>query len=240
MTREEFWKMTSTEIWEAEFKINKNLEYLETASLDTLKTIFREYRFFIKYYINDLGLLLYKTPFSKFKCIVAEIAHDELGSEENKTHLYLWDRFLISLGVDENLLEIENEPKNIQLLEGLSTLMLNESFMYSVGLRGMGAECLCQVYLTETYKHLMKNQYIIDQKDDIDWVFWDIHTGEEDVHHGDIVRNAIDELIIKQPEEINELVKGYKKGKDTWDLFWNNIYALANFPIIKGRTMNIT
>jgi hypothetical protein len=83
----------------------------------------------------------------------------------------------------------------------------------------------------------MKNQYIIDHKNDIDWVFWDIHTGEEDIHHGDIVRNSIDELITDKPETINELAKGYKKGKETWDLFWNNIYALTNLPIINTSTV---
>lgn len=228
MSREEFWNMTSTERWEAEYEIDRNLAYLETASIETLRTIFHEYRFFIKYYINDLGLLLYKTPFSRFKCMVAEIASDELGEDADKTHLYLWDKFLISMGMTEEELEVEREPKNIRLLEGLSDLMMSETFMYAVGLRGMGAECLCQVYLAVTHKHLLRNPYVIAHKNEIDWIFWDIHTGEIDIAHGEMVRDAIDEIIVEKPETIGELAAGYLKGKETWDLFWKNIYALTD------------
>ena len=51
---------------------------------------------------------------------------------------------------------------------------------YGVGLRGMGGECVCQ-YLSRFYEHLMKNRYIQERKQQIDWRFWDLHVGEHNI-----------------------------------------------------------
>lgn len=229
VTREEFWELTSSNRIEAEYMVDAKLNYLQTADLQTLRRIFHEYRFFIKYYINDLGILLYKVPFGRFKCMIAEIAADELGDAPEKTHLQLWDNFLLSIGVPTDELEDSEHPENITLLASLSDLMMNESYMYSVGLRGMGAECLCQVYLTAAHKHLVKNKYIIENKDKIDWLFWNIHIGEIDVHHGEMVRDAIDEMIVAEPNLIAPLAAGYNVGKEVWDKFWDNLYRSTSY-----------
>jgi hypothetical protein len=229
VTRDEFWKVTDSSRIEAEYMVDDKLKYLQSAPPETLRRIFHEYRFFIKYYINDLGILLYKVPFSEFKCMVAEIASDELGDTPEKTHLQLWDNFLISIGVDAKKLEQSSHPENIALLEGLSELMMTESFMYGIGLRGMGAECLCQVYLTAAHKHLMQNPYILANKDKIDWLFWDIHIGEIDIHHGELVREAIDKMIVSDPSLVPPLALGYDKGKEVWDRFWDNLYCTTAY-----------
>lgn len=225
MDKNEFWDMTSRERLHAEYDVDEKLAYLQTASIETLRTVFHEYRFFIKYFINDLGLLTYRIPFSRLKCVIAEITHDELGNDPQHTHLQLWDNFLMSLGTNESELENSHTPANIEMMEQLSELVLSEPYMYAVGLRGMGGECLCQVYLTSTYNHLMKNPNILAMKDEIDWVFWDIHTGEEDIHHVDMVREAIDELLCTLPASaVDELSAGFYKGKDSWDKFWTNLH----------------
>lgn len=229
LTREEFWERTSTDRLDAEYMVDEKLKYLQSATPQTLCQIFHEYRFFIKYYINDLGLLLYKAPFSKFKCMVAEIAAEELGETPDKTHLQLWDNFLTSLGVESNKLEASAHPENIDLLEDLSSLMMTRPFMYGVGLRGMGGECLCQVYLTAAHKHLLKNPYIQSNAHSIDWLFWEIHTGEVDIQHGVLVKAAIDEMIREDPSKITPLAEGYDKGKEVWDQFWTNLYKATDF-----------
>ena len=224
VTRDQFWDLTNSTRIEAEYMVDDKLKYLQSASPETLRRILREYRFFIKYYINDLGILLYRVPFNQFKCLVAEIAADELGDSPEKTHLQLWDNFLVSIGVDRAELDQSAHPENIALLEGLSELMMTENFMYGIGLRGMGAECLCQLYLSASYKHLMQNPYIQDNKDNIDWLFWEIHTGEVDIHHGEIVRDAI-----ADPALVPPLAQGYNKGKEVWDRFWDNLYRSTNY-----------
>lgn len=229
VTREQFWEITSNSRIEAEYMVDEKLKYLQTADVDTLRAIMHEYRFFIKYYINDLGILLYKVPFGSFKCMVADIAADELGDAPEKTHLQLWDNFLVSIGVDQKSLENSAHLENIALLEGLTGLMMNEPYMYGIGLRGMGAECLCQIYLTAAHKHLVKNPYIIANADKIDWLFWNIHIGEIDIHHGEMVREAIDQMIVEDPKLIPALVKGYERGKQVWDEFWDNLYRATDY-----------
>lgn len=229
ITRDQFWNLTSSSRIEAEYMVDDKLKYLQSASPEALRRIFHEYRFFIKYYINDLGILLYKVPFSEFKCMVAEIAADELGDAPEKTHLHLWDNFLVSIGVDRVKLDQSFHPENIALLEGLSELMMTEDFMYGIGLRGMGAECLCQVYLTAAHKHLVKNPYILGIKDKVDWLFWDIHIGEVDIHHGELVREAIDKMIVADPALVPPLALGYDKGKEVWDRFWDNLYRSTDY-----------
>lgn len=223
-TREFFWEITDTARLEAEYDADNKLGYLETASIDVLINIFHEYRFFIKYFISDLGLLMFKAPFGQFKCMIAEIAMDELGETPDKTHLTLWDNFLVSLGDNPDTLEESNYPENIELLEGLRTLMLEKSFFYSVGLRGMGAECLCQVYLSSAYKRLLKNPIIQSMKDKLDWEFWDIHTGEEDIEHGVLVRESIDKMLAVDGSGLKPLAEGYFRAKDNWEEFWGNLY----------------
>lgn len=224
-SRQFFWEITDTAKLEAEYDADHKLSYLETASVDVLINIFHEYRFFIKYFISDLGLLMFKAPFGKFKCMIAEIAMDELGDAPDKTHLTLWDNFLVSLGDNPDTLEESNYPANIELMEGLRQHMLDKSFFYGVGLRGMGAECLCQVYLSSAYKRLLKNPNIQAMKDQIDWVFWDIHTGEEDIEHGEMVRAAIDEMLVVDESGLKPLAEGYFHAKANWEEFWGNLYA---------------
>ncbi len=227
-SRKMFWDLTDAAKLEAEYDADDKLSYLETASVDVLINIFHEYRFFIKYFISDLGILMFKAPFGEFKCMIAEIAVDELGETPDQTHLKLWDDFLVSLGDDPETLEQSRHPENIELLEELRRLMLDESFFYGVGLRGMGAECLCQVYLSSAYKRLLKNPNIEALKDKIDWVFWDIHTGEEDIEHGVLVRNAIDGMLADDEDGLKPLAEGYFRAKNNWEEFWGNLYDHYN------------
>ena len=223
-TPEDFWVYTDAARLEANYSATSYVNYLESAPISVLIDIFHEYRFFIKYFISDLGILMYKAPFGKFKCIIAEIAADELGATPDRTHLKLWDNFLVSLGDNSLTLSESRYPENIRMLERLSQWMLERPFMYGVGLRGMGAECLCQVYLSAAYKKLRANPAVIAMEDKIDWVFWDIHTGEEDIHHGDLVKEAINELMLDDLDSLQDIVQGYQQAKDIWDLFWSNLH----------------
>ena len=224
-TPAEFWTYTDAARLEANYSATTYVNYLQAAPISTLIEIFHEYRFFIKYFISDLGILMYKAPFGKFKCIIGEIAADELGATPDKTHLALWDNFLVSLGDQPDTLSRSRYPENIRLLGQLSQWMWERPFMYSVGLRGMGAECLCQVYLSAAYKKLRANPAIIAMEQHIDWLFWDIHTGEEDMTHGEMVKAAINDLLLEEPEGLQDLVRGYNQAKDIWDKFWANLHT---------------
>ena len=72
-----------------------------------------------------------------------------------------------------------------------------------------------------------QNLAIIGMQDKIAWKFWDIHIGEVDLHHQEIVRAAIDAVLISEPEVTADLTNGYLESKEAWDLFWQQIFKAA-------------
>merc|ERR1712232_1172001 len=108
------------------------------------------------------------------------------------------------------------------LLNEIASGCYNKPWSYAVGLVGMGGECLCQIYLTSMYKYLLRNPFIIAEGDKVDHHFWKYHTGPEDAAHRILVRNAINDII--DDEQAKQILDGYKYGKLTWDLFWENNY----------------
>ena len=221
----EFWKIAEYEQMQAEYTVQDKVQYLQSASLEQLRKVFIQYRYFTKYYGSDLGLLIFKVPYGNFKSLISEIAAEELGNgKADQSHIRLWDNFLVSLGVPESELETSINLGNAALLEELRELMHTASPAYAIGLRGMGGECLCQIYLTAVYENLIQNPLIEANKANIDWSFWDIHTGEADKEHRILVKASISEIVESDPASINELVAGYLKAKEIWDSFWENAY----------------
>lgn len=228
ITLEQFWKLADDTRLETEYLTDQKLQYLEDAPLEVLQQICLQYRYFVRDYPNNVSILISKSPYGNFKSLMAEILADELGSGHfQRTHLNLWDNFLTSIEVESEALENSLHPDNSQLLAELEQLTIDRPVGYVIGLCGMGGECLCQVYLTAMYKYITLNPYMQRNKENIDWKFWDIHTGEEDIRHRIMVKNAINELIELEPSSLQDLAAGYKKAKSNWDEFWNNNYRLA-------------
>lgn len=112
---------------------------------------------------------------------------------------------------------------NEHILKGLTRDLSSNPVAYGVGLRGMGGECLCQTYLSEMFEHLKRNPHLRAHEADIDWEFWTIHTGEEDIVHGELTRAAIDHYLGEDTRVLPELAKGYTRSISAWNLFWQNI-----------------
>ena len=177
LTPATFWQIADDERMAAEYRVDANLKFLETATIDTLRRIFVQYRFFTIYYISDLALLVAKLPFGTLRSSLAEFLNDELGSgSSERAHPRLYDDFLLSLGVSPEALETSN-PYCLETLEGVRASLLTRSWAYGVGLRGMGGECLCQLYLSSMYEHFIENPEIRSRGGELKWEFWDIHIG---------------------------------------------------------------
>jgi hypothetical protein len=131
----------------------------------------------------------------------------------------------ISVGADPSTFETAALPSNIGLLEEISTLMNTASATQGVGLRGLGGECLCQLYLSAMHSHFSNNPAIKAIGDTIDWRFWEIHIGEIDIGHRLRLRAAINDEISRSPELGEEIRIGYEKSKLAWDTFWTNIFV---------------
>jgi hypothetical protein len=186
-----------------------------------------QYRFFTVYYIGDLAHLIAKLPFGKLRSFMAHILNEELGmGDEGAAHPELYDAFLKSIGIDEETLQ-QGIANNLAMLEDIRQALIHEPYPYGVGLRGMGGECMCQIYLANLYTHLIKNPYIQEHHGQIDWRFWEIHVGPVDVHHREETRALLDKMILCNPELAQQISDGYQASIRTWDQFWQNIVDAA-------------
>lgn len=226
MNREEFWKMADDTRLAAEYTAGGELQWISRATKRQLQRIFLEYRVFTESYADDLALLVARTPRGPLKTLLAELTYEELGSgDPNKSHIDMLERFLTSLGVVD--LQVPTEPKNVAILREMRERLLHRPIIYGIALRGMGGECVCQVYLTELNRQLRQNQFCREHAAIVDWEFWDVHAGEPDLEHNRKVKLGIDAFLDAQPESLPLLVEGYNDSKEMLLEFFANIYNTA-------------
>ncbi|MDJ0600333.1 MAG: iron-containing redox enzyme family protein [Crocosphaera sp.] len=229
-TPEQFWKLANETRLKTGYQADEKLKFLTTASFDALKQICRQYRYFTGDYPNNLAILISKLPQGNFKSILGEILNEELGEgNTSKSHLKLYDRFLFSLGMTEDELEASIPIENQKILEQTQQLIAKNSASYGIGMVGMGAECLCQIYLSVMYEFMIKNPCFQERKQSLDLEFWDFHAGEADIEHRQKVQQLINETIGEDPSCLQELSAGYFQAKANWDLFWENNYKFVNY-----------
>ncbi len=222
--RQTFWRFADKAKGATEALAEQKMKVLPQLPIDELRRFCIQYRFFTIDYISDLALLLAKLPFGGLRSLLSEILAEELGEgDASKAHPEIYDRFLASIGVEPAQLE-RRLPANREMLSGLTEELRSESPAFGVGLRGMGGECLCQTYLSVMFEHLRMHPYLREHADRIDWEFWTIHTGEQDIVHGELTRQAIDDYIRLDASVLPDLARGYDRSITAWNLFWENIF----------------
>ncbi len=227
--KNDFWKMADA-LQESTIGHAQGLfHFAETAKPEDLLAILIQYRFFTIYYIPDLAILIARLPDGRLRSFLADILSDELGyGDTAKAHPRLYDDFLASLDLNVDELDELAIRDNIALLDDARRKLLDGqlSSAYGIGLRGMGGECVCQVYLATFYQHFIKNPFIRDVEDKIDWHFWDLHVGEHDIEHRLKTRQLIDEELVQRgAEDLTELGRGYQHSMFSWRAFWDNIFT---------------
>jgi hypothetical protein len=199
----------------------------EEADSTELISLLIQYRFFTTYYTTDLAILIARLTDGRIRSFLAELLFDELGrGDPLDAHPRLYDDFLRSIGVTHPNLDSLALRANIGLLDAARQSLTdsNTSTAYGVGLRGMGGECVCQIYLARLYEHMMKNPYIQRRKSSIDWRFWDLHVGPHDIAHRAKTREIIhEEIVLQSPEALADLGRGYHESMASWTAFWTNI-----------------
>jgi hypothetical protein len=221
-----FWALADSTRVQMEYIADQRLKWMQNAPLTSVQRVLSQYRFFTIYYISDLALLVHRLPFSRLRSLLAEFLNDELGNSDSElSHPQLYDSFLLSIGVERPAFEACAYRENLTLLDEISALMVSESPERGVGLRGLGGECLCQLYLEAMHSYFSKNPVIQAMADRVDWRFWNIHAGELDISHRVRLREAIDQAIAASPRVEHEICAGYEKSKHAWEEFWSNIFA---------------
>lgn len=222
--RQTFWQFADQAKEATEALAEQKMKALEHVPIEALRQVCTQYRFFTIDYISDLALLLAKLPFGGLRSLLSQILAEELGEgDADKAHPDVYDRFLLSIGVEPEQLE-HHLPANRITMGGLTADLSSRSPAFGVGLRGMGGECLCQTYLAVLFEHMRAHPYMREHADRIDWEFWTIHAGEQDIIHGELTRQAIDDYIRHEPEALPELAEGYQCSITAWNQFWQNIF----------------
>lgn len=229
--RQTFWQFADRAKEATEALAEQKMKALPQMPIEALRQFCTQYRFFTIDYISDLALLVAKLPFGGLRSLLSEILAEELGEgDAARAHPEVYDRFLASIGVKQEQLE-RLLPANRAILSGLTDELRSNDPAFGVGLRGMGGECLCQTYLSVMFEHLRTHPYMREHADSIDWEFWTIHTGEEDIIHGELTRRAIDDYIREDARVLPDLAKGYELSITAWNRFWENIFdACASRP----------
>lgn len=222
--RQTFWRFADNAKEATEALAQQKMKALAHAPVEAMRQICTQYRFFTIDYISDLALLVAKLPFGGLRSLLSQILAEELGEgDPDKAHPEVYDRFLASIGVEPEQLG-RPLPANHAILSGLTEELSRRGPAFGVGLRGMGGECLCQTYLSVMFEHLRGHPYMREHENSIDWEFWTIHTGEVDIVHGELTRQAIDDYIRQDPGALPELAQGYERSINAWNLFWHNIF----------------
>ena len=229
----DFWTFADGVQDETLTEARRIFSYLAVADRDTLQRILLQYRFFTVYYIPDLAFIIARLQDGAMRSFLADILNDELGNgDPEKAHPNLYDRFLETIGVDLESIDSLALESNIRLLDDARQRLVSDVYSteYAIGLRGMGGECVCQVYIAELFECLSKNKFIKDNKAAIDWTFWDLHVGEHDIEHREETRRLIDqEIVRKGGKGLERLGAGYDFSISSWNRFWTNIFELKDF-----------
>jgi extradiol dioxygenase family protein len=231
---EQFWALAD-QLQEHTVEHAKDMfSFVERASPKQLFSLLVQYRYFTVYYISDIALLVARLQPGKMRSFLADILFDELGSGDNtQAHPQLYDDFLNSLGIDHKPFEEMALADNVGLLERARSSLIDPSTStaYGIGLRGMGGECVCQIYLARLYEHLILNPYVRERADKIDWKFWELHIGEHDIAHREKLRKLItDEVLVMDSGAVHALEAGYQDSMNAWSAFWKNIHEEATSP----------
>jgi hypothetical protein len=229
---EAFWARAELSKLQAKFAVAREMDALPHLSIQALRAITLQYRYFTQSFVTDLAFLVARCPEGRLRSLLGQLVNEELGcGDPEQAHLRLYDRFLESIGAigpgstaDELCVRVH--PRVHELLAELRDRTLNRSIFYAIGMRGMGGECVCGVYFNVMHVHLRKHSFIVENEPNIDWKFWDIHAGHADIEHNQLVRAAVAELLEgKHPDTVNEVAAGFDYGTATWDGFWTTVYG---------------
>lgn len=234
---DQFWRMADTLQEQTVERASELFSFVETADPEQLNAILIQYRYFTVYYIPDIAILVARLKDGKLRSFMADVLFDELGrGDPAGAHPRLYDDFLRSLCSQNEELDALALADNVDMLDRTRTKLVsnNTSNAYAVGLRGMGGECVCQIYLAKLYEHVIKNPFVQQNRASIDWKFWDLHIGEHDIEHRLRTRQLINEEIIQQGgEAVTDLGLGYQESMTSWGLFWSNIFAAIRSTDVK-------
>lgn len=228
-TMDQFWQLADDSKLVSQYDADEKIAFLKFASVEEVRRICLQYRYFVLRYPDNLALVISKMPKGELKSLLCDILSEEMGMGDVKeSHSTWYDSFLRSLGVSENDLKESLYTENKIILDETTRRCRDESFAHCIGMVGMGGECLCQIYLSQMYKNLRQNSEVRKIEDRVDWLFWDFHSGDDDIEHRMQMRDRIGALVMNE-KGVEDLTDGYIYAKKSWDKLWENNYMKTRF-----------
>jgi hypothetical protein len=229
---EAFWDRAAISKLEAKFAVAKEMEAIPRLSIQQLRAIVFQYRYFTQAFATDLAVLIARCTEGPLRSLLGRLLYEELGEgDPEAAHMSLYDRFLSSIGAIDPAaptaqLRDQIHPRVGALLGELRDRTAHRPLLYAIGMRGVGGECVCGVYFSVMHVHLRQHPFIIQHESEIDWSFWDIHAGHADVEHNELVRAAVRDFVCRADgaHDVAELSEGFDYGTATWDGFWATLY----------------
>jgi len=231
---EAFWDKAAISKLEAKFAVAKEMAALPRLSIQQLRSIAFQYRYFTQAFATDLAVLVARCPEGLLRSLLGQLLNEELGQgNPEEAHMRLYDRFLYSMGAIEPgttpaQLRDQVHPRVRALMDELRDRTTKRSLPYAIGMRGLGGECVCGVYFSVMHVHLRQHPFIVQNAAQIDWAFWDIHAGHADLEHNEAVRAAVKAFVYDDDggsHDLAELSDGFDHGTATWDAFWTTVYT---------------
>lgn len=218
LVRRDFWEISNQSRLQLELSKDQRIQSLRYLDRIDLSKFFEQYSFIVKHHANHLAIIISRMEESELKSLFADILYEELGSGKvQNSHLTLFSHFLTTLNPDFEAKGITARLE--QKLEEYQEIIKKDNLYLAIGLGGAGTECICQVYLSEMYKQIKENPYIKNKEININWKFWEIHTGEVDATHKEQIKHALKKEIHNNPENEKFLIEGYEQSLTFWDNF---------------------
>lgn len=236
---EAFWAHAELGVLKAKFAVAREMAILPRLPIQALRAIALQYRYFTQAFVTDLARLIVRCPESRLRSLLGQLVDEELGEGDPElAHLRLYDRFLASIGAidDHEPLATRIHPRVRELIGALSERTQQRSLYYAIGMRGLGGECVCGVYFSVMNVHLRQHPFVVEHAQRIDWRFWDIHAGDADEQHNQLVRAAVAEILLDGTSDaIAEVSAGFAYGTQVWDEFWSTLYADHAGPLVAAE-----
>jgi hypothetical protein len=225
MDAAEFWTWVGALRERAEREADERFASLSHCSIGQLQDVWRQYRRFTDCYIDDLAILVARSPTGPLRSLLGDILHDELGRGDDAfDHVTMYDRFLTSASTSP-------VPHASDRTEGVLTSLREatrtRTLDFAIGVRGMGGECECSMYLAVMHRHFRRNVWVKTREGDIDWTFWELHLGELDSDHNRRLRAGVDAILASSPERAQLLADGYQFAHERWNEFWDCVLPVA-------------
>ncbi|MDY7020251.1 MAG: iron-containing redox enzyme family protein [Cyanobacteriota bacterium] len=228
--QQDFWQAIDNSKFSRNLSEDSRIQTLNKLPISRLIKVLEQYSYVTQIHAQSLECVVNAIKPGKLKELLTEIWWEETGNgDPSQSHYNLLKDFLFGLNQSQGGKMLENKihPQIESLIKGYEQDLNTYSTHVTVGMAGMGTECICGPILEEIWAQTKVNQDLEHILPKLNLEFWEIHTGEVDHSHADRMRNAIDLEIADNPTSASQVLQGYQLSVKFWDDLLNLFVTLS-------------